>query len=489
MTTYLNNYYNPIYATSYNDYYNGTVYITSGDFSGTGALLYDGRTILTAAHVADETPTNRVSVYFDTAYGVYSIEGTITMHPWYDAHDLNYDVATITLDEHAPITYQRYDLYRDDDEIGEDFVMVGYGDYGSGSRGEVNSNNYLDDLLKLKVQNSFESDFYDISQVANLDWQPLPEATLVADFDSGYSSEDALGGILDINDLGLGAYEGMIASGDSGGPAFLDGKVAGVASYSATIGDYDINNFIDSSFGELGAWQRVSYYAEWIDEQVVANYENAPESKAQASAYVSEPIAQIDTAYFYLEIDRDILGMEAVSFSYTTADGTAQSGEEYVAQSGTISFDTYENSAVIGVEILKDIDSDEEMFFLELTSESDLSFGENVEKLVAAKIIAEDANAGQQEYTSTYFTTANYMYENFGMSMSVSYELISTYIGIDVGQVYDVLLQTNINNDMLADMYSLDYPEITGEFVSDFFDYFGFEGSALGFYSDEVYLV
>jgi secreted trypsin-like serine protease len=67
------------------------------------------------------------------------------------------------------------------------------------------------------------------------------------------------------------------ASGDSGGPAFIDGKIAGVTVYGDTLntrfcGLAGFSNQTDnscgienSSWGELSFDTRVSSYAGWID--------------------------------------------------------------------------------------------------------------------------------------------------------------------------------------------------------------------------------
>ena len=52
--------------------------------------------------------------------------------------------------------------------------------------------------------------------------------TLVYDFDDGTTQDDALGSLFGIRDLGEGVNEVGINHGDSGGPEFIDGKIAGV---------------------------------------------------------------------------------------------------------------------------------------------------------------------------------------------------------------------------------------------------------------------
>ena len=62
MTTYLNNYKNSLYNTSYDDYYNSVVRVSNSQSYGTGALLYDERSILTAAHIFEGHDTNSITI-------------------------------------------------------------------------------------------------------------------------------------------------------------------------------------------------------------------------------------------------------------------------------------------------------------------------------------------------------------------------------------------------------------------------------------------
>ena len=56
--------------------------------------------------------------------------------------------------------------------------------------------------------------------------------------------------------------------GDSGGPTFLNGRIAAVT--SAGVGypvvTTDVNFLTDSSFGEIGFDTRVAMYQDWIDD-------------------------------------------------------------------------------------------------------------------------------------------------------------------------------------------------------------------------------
>ncbi|WP_320034565.1 trypsin-like serine protease [Halarcobacter sp.] len=397
MTTYLDDYTNYIYQTDYADFYNAVVRVSNSESYGTGALLYDGKSILTAAHIFEDANTDNITVYFDTKFGTQAYGATITVYEDYDTINSNGDLAILTLDENPSSFYERYDIYRDSFEIGKDFTMVGYGAYGSGSTGELY---YETDILKLKTTNTFDTFFSIIGNDSstNIAWDPLPYTILAADFDSNSSLTDAIGYILNINSIATNLTEGMIASGDSGGPAFIDNLIAGVASYSASISSYsyntDINNYVDSSFGELGGWQRVSSYAEWIDKTIRAGYEDAPNSKEEVQKAIYEgDSGEINYTYFLLEYteDRsDVLGN--ITLSYTTRDGSATAGEDYIFSSGIITLYSDESSVIIPVEIIGDDNTYEgnETFYLDVTSPSFGSFGEGVDTLTASRTILND---------------------------------------------------------------------------------------------------
>ncbi len=390
MTTYLNNYNNPIYSTSYNDQYNGVVYLGDGEVRGTGTLLYDGRTILTAAHVFDDGNPN-ITVYFDAEDDRIAYEASLISFDDYDFVDSNGDIALLVLNEQALSQYNRYDLYRDDDELYQDFTMVGYGAFGNGNTGE---NLDSQEVLKLKTKNIFEADMYDIvqSDLSYMNWSPLEDSILAADFDNGLTANDAIDGLLDIEHSYRTMYEGMIASGDSGGPAFIDNQIAGVASYSVRVDTYDINDKVDSSFGEIGAWQRVSYYQEWIDKTLRANYENAPTSKEEVELQIVESDDEIQYVYFFLEylLPRDYVD-GIISVDYTTIDGSAIAGEDYIGLSGTLNLYQDESYAVIPVEIIPDYEVEaNEIFYLQVSNPVNASFGEGVVTLTASRTIIDD---------------------------------------------------------------------------------------------------
>lgn len=376
--------------------FDGVVRVSSGGYYGTGVLLYDGLAVLTAAHLFADT-TSGASVHFETSAGSQTLGASrITLMPGYDPYQDNNDLALVWLSGSAPATANRYSLYRSSDEIGQTLTMVGYGLPGGGDSGTLSS--YGGDPIRLKADNQFDADAATLKSWLGsaMGWTPTPGTQLVADFDNGSTSQDALGHLIDRPGTGLGQNEGMIAPGDSGGPAFINGQVAGIASYVASLsrnGIYpDIDGVTNSSFGEIGAWQRVSHYQQWIDQSLRAQYPNAPSTPEQVQKSVTEGNSGTTYAYFLLQftgVRSD--ASQTLSVDYATRDGSARAGSDYLACTGTLLLYPGENQAVIPVEIVGDSGSEpDEIFYLDVTNPVGGSFGEGVLKLTAMRTIVND---------------------------------------------------------------------------------------------------
>lgn len=380
--------------------WDGVVRVSAGGFYGSGALLFDGHAVLTAAHVvahAFGTQGGGASVHFETASGSQTVAvDRVLLHPGYDSNGNN-DLALVWLAEAAPLAAERYDIYRDDDELLQGFVFAGYGVPGTGRNGMDES--YDGDPVRQWGINRFDADPAILKQSLGpvMGWQPLMGSQLLADFDNGLQSQDALGRFLGIHERGYAEDEGNLTSGDSGGPAFLAGKVAGVASYGASLSagaiapDYDqvANN---AGFGEMAAWQRVSFYQQWIDQSLRAQYQDAPDTAASVVRHVTEGHDGASLAYFLLEFT----GVRSdpqqwLSVDYCSRDGSAVAGEDYLAVSGRLVLYPGENKAVIPVEILGDaLPEADETFYLDVFNPVGGSFGAGVLTLSAMRTIVDD---------------------------------------------------------------------------------------------------
>jgi len=379
--------------------FDGVVRVSVGNSYGTGVLLYDGRAVLTAAHLLQTATGSAASavVHFETTAGSQSITADkIGIIPSYDPINSNNDLALVWLSTAAPITGNRYEIYRNSDEIGQIMTLVGYGTPGSGATGTVQ--NYTGDHLRIKAQNQVDADAGTLKAALGslMGWNPTAGTQLITDFDNGQAQNDALGRLLGVSDLGLGTDEGMITPGDSGGPAFINGQVAGIADYKASLArgavQPDLDSNSNSSFGELSFWQRISHYQQWIDQSLRANYANAPTKPEEVQKSIAEGNSGTIYAYFLVQYNGLRTDPNAIlSVNYATRDGTARAGTDYLAVSGKLMLYPAESQAVIPVEIIGDsLAEPNETFYLDISNPVGGSFLNGATTLTAMRTVLDD---------------------------------------------------------------------------------------------------
>ncbi|NYS62407.1 Calx-beta domain-containing protein [Vreelandella salicampi] len=375
--------------------YDGVVQVSAGGFYGSGVLLNGGRAVLTSAHVLEGADT--VTVRMDTPAGRINVPASqYALHPLFDADNGNGDLALVWLGEPAPASAERSTLYRYDDDVGSDITLVGYGLPGDGLTGYVESGSVAP--TKHLAENRFDTTGDALKEAlgGGIAWDPLPGSQLIIDFDDGSSENDALGVLMGLRDTGRGGAEGLIAPGDSGGPAFIDGDVAGVATYTASLSrngqSPDINDVQDSSFGEIASFQRVSYYQQWIDRSLRKADPNTPASPEEVETTLLEEDDGTSLVYFLLEFngERDD-PKQWLSVDYATRDGSATAGEDYIAVADTLILYPGETQAAIAVEVIgDDIAEPDEAFYLDVFNPQGGSFGEGVAQLTAVRTIIDD---------------------------------------------------------------------------------------------------
>lgn len=377
--------------------WDGVVRVSASGHYATGVLLYDGRAVLTAGHLFSGASDTTAVVHFETSAGLVDVSSRrVLIDPLYDALGSNNDLALVWLSGAAPVAAERYPLYRERDEIGQTFSLVGYGKPGTGSTGA--QTNDTGGYIRLKASNVFDAEMSSLKQVfgAGMAWTPLAGSQLVADFDDGTAPHDALGQFLGLHQTGLGQNEGLITQGDSGGPAFIQGQVAGIATYSAslTLGDNkpDPDGQANGTYGEIAAWQRVSFYQQWIDQSLRASYPQAPTRPEEVQKRVVEGQSGTSYAYFLLQFNGvRSSDSQILSVDYATRDGTALKGQDYLATSGTLKLYPGETQAVIAVEIIGDtLPEADEVFYLDVTHPVGGSFGPGVVTLTAMRTIVND---------------------------------------------------------------------------------------------------
>lgn len=208
---------------------------------GSGSLLWTGRHVLTAAHVVDRnldgvSDSSNVRIQFDTRSGPITVpSSSVTIHNnWNGAVGNGWDFAIVELSALAPVSADRYTIYRDSNESGQVFTVAGYGWGGTGATGS-------DGIYGVKRfgQNRFD--------------QALAGARLGFDLDSGSFLDNRMGTATPL------AAEADTAPGDSGGPSFINWQIAAVTSYG------DINTPNVRLFGDRAYNGRVSQVQGWVD--------------------------------------------------------------------------------------------------------------------------------------------------------------------------------------------------------------------------------
>jgi hypothetical protein len=175
-------------------------------------------------------------------------------------------LAVLTLTAPAATDVQRYDIYSGSDEIGQIAQLVGFGFTGTGTTGYE-----IEDNLRRIGRNRLDSTFVGVFD-SFPGWTAGANALLI-DFDNGSGAQDALG-LYGFPDRGTALDEVLPAPGDSGGPALLNGRIAGTASFATRVvtaagSSPDIDEEPNRSFGEVSALTRISRYQDWISNNTV----------------------------------------------------------------------------------------------------------------------------------------------------------------------------------------------------------------------------
>ncbi|MFG6448513.1 trypsin-like serine protease [Roseateles sp. BYS180W] len=266
--------FNTLHRPPYAAEYSGVVRLRLYNLAGasptvcTGSLLAGGQYVLTAAHCVTDG-TGKVDrgnglAYFgmDPSKSItsnesirFSSSAQIFVKPGFDGSTSNgNDIALIKLDSEARAEINRYTIYTGTDEVGQVSDKVGWGAFGSGAVGDANSKSGTD-LIKGKNRWEMTGEQFRAGGASDL---------LYYDFDNGLAANDSFGLVYGLTDLGLGKDEVLAGGGDSGGPSFLNGVIAGVVSHGTYLSQGDYLAGRNKSFGEYEADTRVSSHAQWV---------------------------------------------------------------------------------------------------------------------------------------------------------------------------------------------------------------------------------
>lgn len=202
------------------------------------------------------------------------------VHPnWNGNVGDGWDYAVLEMQTAPGADIETYGLYSEMDEFFQTYTRIGFGGLGTGNGGATGELGF-----KLKGQGLWEATYSIVDDVLSTISAPptaAPETILLSDFDNGTSAANSFEnkdlyllseGIVTENsgmftDLGIPVLESNSAGGDSGGPGFIDGKIAGITSLGLAWGGFfgDIDGTLNSSFGEFAGDARVSMGLPFIE--------------------------------------------------------------------------------------------------------------------------------------------------------------------------------------------------------------------------------
>ncbi len=205
--------------------------------------------VLTAAHCIGGAGNGASAFFTDSGSNSqnFSSSSFLIFPGWSGDAATQVDLALVYLTSPLAAWVSIYELYSNTDELGQNYQVAGWGEQASNGQAQ---GTVAGPHAGLRVGNNiWDSTF--------VNFNPFPNRNdvLISDFDT------AAFGV---------ANEVTVAPGDSGGPSFLGGRVAGVTSFTAALGQAPTG-----AFGEFNGITRVSSHLSWI--QTNAGIQAVPE--------------------------------------------------------------------------------------------------------------------------------------------------------------------------------------------------------------------
>ena len=311
---------------------------TDGTFGCTGTLGSDNIHVFTAAHcVADDLGNYILTSGSATFEGNFQsitipiVPANSFSHPNYDGDFIKgNDIAILKLASSPPgVPGTAHAI--SGNEVGSIVDKTGYGLSGFFSSG-TDSSTYPFGKQRdgLNKYDAFGDTMYSaLGLVAGVDY--IPGAVYQFDSDDGTSKHDAFGFFFGISNAGLGNSEVMSASGDSGGPTFVNGKLAGITSYGITLQYTNKQTSdctkqfgqprLDSSCGEFAGDTRVASYSTWIDSILNSQPNNPPNADANGPYSGNE-----DSSISFDGTKSSDTDGDTITYSWDFGDGSTGSG-------------------------------------------------------------------------------------------------------------------------------------------------------------------
>lgn len=227
------------------------------------ATLIEANWVLSAGHCLDASGYTASQWTFDlsdSGGGTYSGSEKFVHPDWTSSGGnlaVGADIALLRLNGYETTVAPAPINTGNTNEVGQIAVHVGYGRSGTG-------------LTGMNSSAGTKRAGVNVVDVTGASVSGFNDKVLFEDFDSGSSSDNWSGSSARLN------LEYLIASGDSGGPMFIDfgsGEVlSGVHSFISAV-----DGVTDADYGDISGSTRVSSYASWINTTIAANDPIAPE--------------------------------------------------------------------------------------------------------------------------------------------------------------------------------------------------------------------